>query len=94
MNFSHYIYIYGIRVLVNLDINVDALANDLGAKAAGNCNGKATVRFGNIKASIGGKDMQALTAANGARAAARKQRASGSQQYTRVNYGADAGHDE
>lgn len=69
-----YIQLYGIRVGVNLQIDLDALANDLGAKAAGNASGKATARFGRIKASFNATDLQALTAANGARQAARKQR--------------------
>lgn len=67
MKFSHRIVLHGVSVLVQLDINVDALANDLGAKAADNASGRSSVRFGNVKAAITGKDLQALTAAKGAR---------------------------
>lgn len=67
MNFSHYIVLYGIRVLVQLDINVDALANDLGAKAADNASGKASVRFGNVKAAVSVTDRIAIRDAREAR---------------------------
>lgn len=66
MKFSHCIVLHGVSVLVQLDINVDALANDLGAKAADNASGRSSVRFGNVKAAITGKDLQALTAAKAA----------------------------
>lgn len=62
-----YIQLYGVRVGVNLQIDLDALANGLGAKAAGNASGKATVHFGSIKASFNAHDLQALTDAKSAR---------------------------
>lgn len=73
MKLAHRIVLYGVSVLVHLDIDVDALANDLGAKAAGNASGRAAIRFGNVKASFNRQDLQALTAAKSARRRSRSQ---------------------
>jgi len=65
------IQLYGIKVGIELDIDIDALANDLGAKAADNASCKSSVRHGCIKASIHPLDRAPLSAARQARLAKR-----------------------
>jgi hypothetical protein len=61
------IMLYGIKVGIELDIDVDALANDLGTKAADNASCRSSVRHGCVKASIHPLDRAPLSAAKQAR---------------------------
>jgi len=48
---------YGMTIPVQIDIEVDALANDLGAKAIETKSGRASVRFGAVRVKISKEDL-------------------------------------
>ena len=51
------VFMYGMSIPVQIDIDVDTLANDLGPKAIETKSGRASVRFGAVKVKISKGDL-------------------------------------
>lgn len=67
MRSTHTVTVKGIQITIWLDIDGQKLAERLGKKAGSNCNGKSTLAFGLVKASMSGHDLQRITASSSLR---------------------------